>query len=63
MTSSLLEERNRWRSEFAEGKSIDSPWLEDYRKNRDSELWRSTRAMEKLCEYVLYLEEKLHDQD
>ena len=30
--------------------------LQQYRAHRDSNLWRSTREVEKLCEYVLHLE-------
>lgn len=33
--------------------------LQQYRANRDSTLWRSTREVEKLCEYVLHLEGEL----
>lgn len=32
--------------------------LERYIDNRESELWRSTRIMEQLCEYILWLEAK-----
>ena len=30
--------------------------LEDYRRNRNSEGWRASKAAEELCEYILYLE-------
>jgi hypothetical protein len=51
----LVEERNKWRKEFLESKRV--PWLlEEYKKNRDTELWRSTRVVEELCEYILHLE-------
>jgi hypothetical protein len=51
----LVNERNQWRKEFLASKRI--PWLlEEYKKNRDSELWRSTRVVEELCEYVFHLE-------
>ena len=61
--SILLEERQSWREYYKNGGRPDCPYLNDYVKNRDSDLWRSTRALEKLCEYILYLEEKIMDFD
>lgn len=58
----LTVERRRWRRQYERGIKPDSPWLQDYIKNRDSDLWRSTRALERLCEYILYLEDKLREK-
>lgn len=61
----LVDERNRWRQEFESGEKLNHHYLEQYRRNRNSELWRSTRALERICEYILYLEaevEELHAQ-
>lgn len=52
----LLAERIGWRKRFDGGYK---PWfLEEYLKNRESELWRSTRIVEQLAEYILWLEAK-----
>lgn len=53
------KERKLWKKRFERGIRVESPWLEDYEKNRYSNLWRSTRGLEKLCEYILYLESKM----
>lgn len=37
-------------------KLVSSYVLEQYRKLRDSESWRSSRIAEQLCEYILFLE-------
>jgi hypothetical protein len=52
----LTDERNKWRSEIQEGLWHEPHILQQYRANRDSNLWRSTREVEKLCEYILHLE-------
>jgi hypothetical protein len=57
----LLEERDNWRKEFVQGVGEYPYLLTLYKENRGSELWRSTRIMERLCEYALYLEGKLND--
>lgn len=52
--SVLVSERNEYKMKISKGYK---PWLlEEYRKHRDSELWRATRIIEELCEYALYLE-------
>lgn len=61
----LVEQRNEWRRAFEVGESPIMPMLDDYRKNRDSESWRFSSYLEKICEYVLYLEESnryLHNE-
>jgi len=52
----LTDERYIWRHEIQCGFWHEPLVLQQYRANRDSNLWRSTREVEKLCEYVLYLE-------
>jgi hypothetical protein len=56
----LTEERNHWRKQMESGNFLDPHYLAEYRINRDSDLWRSTRAVEQLCEYILWLE-SIHD--
>lgn len=56
---SLVEEREAWYEDYQTGKSCASPLLEEYRWNRNSNSWRSSRAVEELCEYILFLEDKL----
>ena len=53
----LVEERKGWREEFVLG---DKPFLlVQYEQNvRGSELLRFSEAVERLCEYAVWLEEK-----
>ncbi len=53
----LVEERNSWKAELDRCGYIDLHLLEQYRENRESELWRASRQGERLCEYILWLEE------
>ena len=53
----LVNERNKWRDSFKD-KPLSHYILNDYRKNRDSEFWRVSKAFEQLCEYILYLENR-----
>ena len=52
----LPDERYTWRQEIKYGFWHEPFVLQQYRANRDSCLWRSTREVEKLCEYILHLE-------
>jgi hypothetical protein len=52
----LTEERNEWRRQLLCGRLLDIHILKEYRLNKDSNLWRATREVEKLCEYILFLE-------
>lgn len=52
----LRDERKSWRERFNGG--FKPYLLVDYIEHRESELWRSTRIMEQLCEYILWLEAK-----
>jgi len=55
-TEWLQDERYTWRKEMEQGTWIEPDILQQYRANRDSSLWRATRQVEKLCEYILFLE-------
>ena len=60
----LVDQRGGWKEAFNEGDFSDLPvTLETYRKERDSELWRMAKVAEILCEYIIWLEEKLDEQD
>jgi len=52
----LTDERYTWRQELEHGFFHEPDILQQYRANRDSNLWRATRQVEKLCEYILFLE-------
>lgn len=53
----LVEERNSWHVGFAAGER--PTYLLLYEVERNSELWRATRNLEKLAEYALWLEKQL----
>lgn len=55
----LIQERDDWRDGFQNGTYGRPGLLRDYDVHRDSELWRSSRQVEKLCEYALWLESKV----
>ncbi len=52
----LIEERDEWRRQLESGSALSIYVLQQYRLNRNSDLWRSTREVEKLCETILFLE-------
>lgn len=52
----LTDERNEWRRKLESDGLLDIYVLQQYRLNRNSSLWRSTREVEKLCETILFLE-------
>jgi len=52
----LVGERNIWREYFKSGGKLDCHIFNEYKENRESELWRASRQIEKMCEYILYLE-------
>lgn len=54
-----IDEREKWQKEFRNGKPCDSVWLGRHRKNRGKSDWRSTRELEMICEYIIYLEGKV----
>ena len=57
--TNLAEERNSWREQLEEGESLHIPVLDAYKDNRNSESWRTSSQIEKLCEYVMFLEDEL----
>ena len=56
----LIKERDNWKEDLIKSTWFEPDILRQYRENRNSELWRSTRQVEKLCEYILFLEEQLY---
>ena len=56
----LVEERQGWRNEF-ELAPFRPPQLEDYISFRESNTIRMSAYMEKMLEYILYLEDKLNE--
>lgn len=58
----LVQDRNDMLEYFLKGGKPHG-LLEDYRENRDSESWRVSRQVEELCEYVLFLEQRLKDYE
>lgn len=57
--NSLVAERLRWSIEYKGGAKPTFAPYQDYKENRLSEQWRASAAIEKFCEYVLYLEREL----
>ena len=58
----LVKSRLGMRYAFGKGEKPGG-LLEDYRENRMSEDWRTSFAVEELCEYILYLEEQLNESE
>jgi hypothetical protein len=52
----LTDERNKWRRQLESDGALNIYVLQQYRLNRNSNLWRATREVEKLCETILFLE-------
>jgi hypothetical protein len=59
----LVAERESWRMDIQSGNFFVHELYEDYVLNRNSELWRSTRQLERLFEYIMYLEDKVTHQE
>lgn len=56
----VVNSRNQWRDEMKlNGGLVMHPTLNAYRKNRDSNQFRINSSVEGLCEYILYLENKI----
>ncbi|MNC36611.1 hypothetical protein D3C76_429810 [compost metagenome] len=56
----VVPARNKWRDEIILNETMDNHvWLNAYRANRDSNQFRMGREAERLCEYVLFLENKI----
>ena len=56
----LPAERYKWREQMENGTFEIPHFLLEYKQNRDSDLWRMSRQHEKLCEYALFLEDKIN---
>lgn len=54
----LVKSRDEIRALIEANNSLDNPVLNAYKLNRDSEMWRVSKVVEELCEYILYLEGK-----
>lgn len=56
----LVKSRDRMLNDYLNG---EKPYgvLEDYRKYRNSEDWRTSECVEEICEYVLFLEKRLEE--
>lgn len=59
----LVKERNSWREKFEQGYKPECTYLRDYRLKRNSEYWRISRRHEELCEYIIWLEDKLEKEN
>ena len=57
---SLVKQRNEWREQIESGDFEVHNAYSIYKENRNSELWRSTAQLERIFEYIMYLEEKLN---
>lgn len=57
----LVQQRLQWLTDFKDGLKPSSLVLEDYRKHRLTESWRTSRIVEELCEYIIYLESLKED--
>lgn len=55
----LVQQRIKWEYEYFFGKEPWFPEYLDYKKNRDSEFWRTNVALEEFFAYVMVLEEKV----
>ena len=57
---SIVNKRLAWRVSYEEGDRPDVFWLNEYEGFRLSELERlSSKPIEQLCEYILFLEDKI----
>lgn len=56
----VVPARDKWRDEMELNQTlVGHKLLDDYRKNRDSNGFRTSKIVEQLCEYVLFLEDQL----
>lgn len=56
----VVPARDKWRDEMElNQKLIGHTLLDEYRKHRDSNGFRTSKIVEQLCEYVLFLEDQL----
>lgn len=61
----LVRDRESWRKLFESGFTIGvlPEFLYEYKKNRNSEYFRLSQSVEKLCEYIVYLEEQMQNSE
>ena len=57
----VIKERNKWRKSYTDGVVPNVGWLLDYREKRDDKYFRISRNAELVCEYVLFLEDKIKE--
>lgn len=55
----LYHERRQWRQELEQSTFKEPYILSEYRKHRDSDLWRASRQGEQLCEIILFLQSNI----
>ena len=58
----LVDQRLGWHKEFESGE-LNSSYLNEYKSIRLSESHRMGVGIERLCEYVLWLESKLQEKE
>ena len=58
----LVDQRLGWHKEFEAGE-LNSSYLKEYKSIRLSESHRMGVGIERLCEYVLWLESKLQEKE
>lgn len=58
----LVDQRLGWHKEFEAGE-LNSSYLNEYKSIRLSESHRMGVGIERLCEYVLWLESKLQEKE
>lgn len=61
LSMNLVKTRDQWLESFRKGEQPTSRLLQDYRQNRDNEMWRASKEVEELCEYIIYLEEQVNE--
>lgn len=59
----LVQERESWRKEMESGTFFVHHMYQSYKMNRNSPYWRSTKQLERLFEYIMYLEEQLKPKE
>ncbi|MNQ60611.1 hypothetical protein D3C85_748950 [compost metagenome] len=59
----LVNSHSSWRKEYEAGEKPCWPHYEEYVKNRNSEMWRTSSAAERFYEYVMWLEQQLKEKE
>lgn len=55
----LARERDQWHMSYRRG-GCNIPMLDIYRQRRLDSNWSTNKTVEKLCEYIIYLESTIH---